>query len=85
MKTDKKDQIILYGTHWCGDTRRACRYLDEHNIHYQFIDIDEDHNGEKFVRDANQGSRSVPTIVFPDGTILTEPDERTLAKKCGIC
>lgn len=84
MKTNKKVQIILYGTHWCGDTRRACRFLDEHDIDYQFIDIDENKKGEEFVRNVNYGARSVPTIVFPDGTILTEPDERTLAKKCGI-
>lgn len=79
-----KKQIVIYGTRWCGDTRRTCRFLDENQIDYQFIDIDEDNKAETKVREMNSGDRSVPTILFPDGTVLTEPDERTLAKKIGI-
>jgi mycoredoxin len=82
MKKNKK--ILLYGTRWCGDTRRACRFLDENNIEYEFIDIDEDKKAEAFVRDVNEGARSVPTILFQDGSTLTEPDERTLAEKLGV-
>lgn len=80
----KKNKIILYGTRWCGDTRRACLFLDENDIQYEFVDIDENRKGEAFVRSVNEGARSVPTIQFQDGSTLTEPDERTLARKLGI-
>lgn len=79
MKRNKK--ILVYGTRWCWDTKRACRFLDEKNIDYEFIDIDEDKNAEAYVREVNKGARSVPTILFQDGSILTEPDEVTLANK----
>jgi len=72
------EQIIVYGTRWCGDTRRAVKILDGHNIDYEWVDIDKDPQGEKFVKETNQGNRSVPTIVFPDESILVEPSNKAL-------
>jgi mycoredoxin len=82
MKQTK--EILVYGTSWCGDTKRVRRFLDENSIDYRFIDIDQDKNAESVVREINEGSRSVPTIIFKDGSILVEPDEQTLAEKVGI-
>jgi mycoredoxin len=79
-----KTGIVIYGTRWCGETKRACLLLDDHQLEYQFIDIDQDKKGETFVRETNSGARSVPTIVFSDGSVLVEPDEQTLGKKLGI-
>lgn len=76
--------IVFYGVSWCGDCRRARRFLNEHGIEYQWIDIDHDNKGEEFVLKTNRGYRSVPTIVFGDGTILVEPSNNELAKKLGI-
>jgi len=76
------DQIILiYATSWCGDCRRARRFFDHHQIPYQWIDIDQNPEGEKFVRQVNRGQRSVPTIIFPDGAILVDPSNLQLAEK----
>jgi len=77
-------KIILYGTTWCYESRRARRTLDENNIEYQWIDIDEDAEGRKYVESVNNGYRSVPTIVFPDGSILVEPSTLELSRKLGI-
>jgi len=81
---NQQKKIFVYGTLWCGATKRARSFFEEHNIDYRFIDIDQDKNGERIVREVNEGSRSVPTIIFPDGNILVEPDENTLEKKMGI-
>ena len=75
------DKLIVYGTRWCGDTRRALRILDNEKINYQWIDIDKDKKGEEFVITTNQGNRSVPTIVFPDKSILVEPSNQELNEK----
>ena len=77
------DKIIVYSTDWCGDCRRAKRFLDEHQIAYENVNIDENSEGEQIVRKLNNGNRSVPTIVFPDGTILVEPSNIQLAEKLG--
>lgn len=73
--------IKVYGTTWCGDTRRSRAYLNAHQIAYEWIDIDQNTEGRRFVEETNHGNRSVPTIVFEDGSILVEPSERQLAAK----
>lgn len=78
------DQIIIYGTRWCGDTRRALRFFDQNNIPYKWIDIDQDKEASSYVEKVNNGYRSVPTILFPDGSLLVEPSTNQLAEKCGI-
>jgi mycoredoxin len=78
------DQILVYGTTWCGDTRRARRVFDENNIPYEWIDIDQDMQARKYVEEVNHGYRSVPTIVFPDGSMLVEPTSSELMKKLGL-
>lgn len=76
--------IKLYGTSWCGDTRRARAVFDQNNITYTWIDIDQNLEARKFVEQTNNGYRSVPTIVFPDGSILVEPSESKLRLKLGL-
>ena len=77
-------EIILYGNTWCGGSRRARLLFDEHHIPYCFIDIDKDEQAAKLVERLNHGYRSVPTIVWPDGSSLTEPSSDELAKKLGV-
>lgn len=73
--------LIVYAADWCGDCRRTRRFLTEHQIPFQWISIDQDKQAEKFVLSVNRGMRSVPTIVFPDGSILVEPSNAQLAEK----
>jgi glutaredoxin-like protein len=77
-------KITVYGTIWCGDCRRVRTFLDNKKIPFTFINIDQDKDGEKFVVKTNRGMRSVPTIVFEDGSILVEPSTKVLADKLGI-
>jgi mycoredoxin len=76
--------IKVYAANWCGDCRRTRRFLDRHKIPYEWINIDKDPQGEQFVLTTNRGMRSVPTIVFPDGSILVEPSDTELAAKLGL-
>jgi mycoredoxin len=82
MSETKK--IILYGTVWCGGSRRCRLLLERYSIPYQWVDIDQDNNAGRLVERLNRGYRSVPTIVWPDGSMLTEPSEEDLVKKLGV-
>jgi mycoredoxin len=73
--------IKMYVTTWCGDCRMAKRWFDAHGISYESINIEEDEKAAEYVTRVNRGYQSVPTIVFPDGTILVEPSTRELASK----
>jgi mycoredoxin len=80
----EKEMIILYGTTWCGGSRRSRLLLDRLGIPYQWVDIDQDENAGKLLESLNRGHRSVPTLVWPDGSHLTEPTEAELVKKLGV-
>jgi len=73
--------IKVYGTRWCGDCKRALRILNTRDFKYEWIDIDQDAEGEKLVKTTNHGNRSVPTIIFPDHSILVEPSNQSLIEK----
>ena len=77
----EEQTIKMYVTTWCGDCRMAKRWFDAHGIAYESINIEEDAKAAEYVARVNRGYRSVPTIVFPDGTILVEPGPRELASK----
>jgi mycoredoxin len=74
-------RIVVYGTTWCPDCIRAKRVLDKHSVRYDWIDISDNENARAYVEKVNHGNRSVPTIVFPDGSVLVEPSNTELEKK----
>lgn len=78
------EKIVMFSTGWCSDCHRAKHILDEYGIEYVNIDVDQDQAGMAFVKDVNGGKRIVPTIVFPDRTILVEPTNRMLTEKLGV-
>ena len=73
--------IKFYATTWCGDCVRSKAFLDEKGVEYEFIDIDKDDEARKYVEKVNKGMRSVPTIVFEDGSVLVEPSNEKLGEK----
>jgi mycoredoxin len=77
-------EIIIYGTSWCGGSRRARQLFDQHHIPFRWIDIDTDDKAAQYVESINHGNRSVPTIIWPDGSVLVEPSTEALAKKLGV-
>lgn len=76
--THVSDAITVYGTTWCGDCLRAKRLLDAQGVRYTWIDVDKHPEAEEAVLRLNRGMRSVPTILFPDGSVLVEPSNREL-------
>ncbi len=76
-----KDQITMYGADWCGDCRRSKRLMDELNVEYTMIDTDADVTAADKVIEINGGAKSIPVIVFSDGTHLTEPSDNDLKAK----
>lgn len=77
-------EITLYGAHWCPDCRRSKMFLGEHQIPYQWVDIEQDGEAEQFVVEKNGGKRIIPTILFGDGSVLVEPSNAELAAKLGL-
>ena len=76
--------ITLYGTGWCPDCKRSKQFFGEQRVPYHYVDIDQDAESMAFVERTNNGMRSIPTIIFPDGGVLVEPSNAQLAEKLGM-
>ena len=77
------ERVIVYGADWCGDTRRTLRHLDDKQVQYDYINIDDDREGEQKVIEFHKGKRRIPLveIATDDGTkSLSVPSDDELAK-----
>jgi mycoredoxin len=63
----------MYSTPWCGYCRRQKSQMEREGIAYTEIDIEADPTAADYVMQVNGGNQTVPTLVFPDGTALTNP------------
>ncbi|GAB2966581.1 MAG TPA: mycoredoxin [Actinotalea caeni] len=65
--------ITMYSTTWCGYCQRLKAQLGSAGIDYTEINIEEHPDAAAFVESVNDGNRTVPTVVFPDGSAATNP------------
>jgi thioredoxin reductase (NADPH) len=84
MENGQTPDITIYGAYWCPDCRRSKQFLGEHQIPYNWVDIEQDKAGEDYVLERNDGKRIIPTIEFANGSLLVEPSNAELAAKLGL-
>jgi len=77
-------KLKVIGASWCPDCKRAKTFLGQHRIEFHWVDMETDPTAQAEVERINDGKRIIPTIIFPDGSILTEPSNDELAEKLGI-
>ena len=65
--------VTMYTTPWCGYCVRLKKMMQIEGIDYAEVDIERDPAAAEIVMNANGGNRTVPTLVFADGTALTNP------------
>ncbi|MBK7456557.1 MAG: hypothetical protein IPJ46_23385 [Anaerolineales bacterium] len=73
--------IILYGHPTCPNLGPVKGLLTQSKVKFVYIDIHENGVAAAHVRAINSGNESVPTLVFPDGSTLTEPTVGELQAK----
>ena len=65
--------VVVYATWWCPFCSRLRQGLDAADVSYELIDVEDDVASAAFVESVNGGNRVVPTVLFPDGSTLTNP------------
>jgi mycoredoxin len=65
--------VTMYTTTWCGYCVRLKKMMQREGIEFAEVDIERDAAAADVVMQANGGNRTVPTLVFPDGSALTNP------------
>ena len=73
--------IMMYSTSWCPDCVRAKMVFKRFKVDFTEIDVDRSEEGYRVVVEHNHGVRIVPTIFFPDGSVLVEPSNMELKEK----
>ena len=65
--------VTMYTTSWCGYCVRLKKLMQREGIDFAEVDIERDEQAADRVMQANGGNRTVPTLVFADGSALTNP------------
>ena len=67
------ETLTMYSTVWCGYCRRLKSQMEREGIPFVEVDIEDDPGAADLVMSVNGGMQTVPTLVFPDGSALTNP------------
>ncbi|MFV1859290.1 MAG: FAD-dependent oxidoreductase [Anaerolineales bacterium] len=78
------DGIRVAGTLWSPGSHATKDFLARNRIPYQWLDIEANSEARQLVEATAQGGHHLPLVFFPDGEVLIEPDNRTLAEKVGL-
>ena len=73
----------MFTTEWCGYCQRLKSQLNRAGIGYREVNIEIEPDAAAEVERVNEGNRTVPTIVFPDGTAATNPSLAEVTKRLG--
>lgn len=65
--------VTMYSTVWCGYCRRLKSQMEREGIGYVEVDIEHDPEAADLVMSVNGGNQTVPTVLFADGSALTNP------------
>ena len=78
------EPIVVYTSSFCAHSWGVERFLKSNDISIKLINIDKDPQARQDLMAVNRGYASVPTLIFPDGTQLTEPSFGQIRDKLGI-
>ena len=84
MNESIKEEITLYSSNWCAHSVSVERFLARNDVPIKRISIDGDEIARQELIEINGGYASVPTIILPDGSKLTEPSFAEIRQKLGF-
>jgi mycoredoxin len=73
--------LTMYTTTWCAFCRRLKSQLARDGIEMAEIDIEQEPGAAEYVMSVNGGFQTVPTVVFPDGSALTNPSAAAVKQR----
>ena len=79
-----QSQLTMYTTVWCGYCKRLKVAMKASGISFTEVDIENDPAAADYVMKVNGGNQTVPTVVFADGTAMTNPTAKQVKEKLGL-
>jgi len=74
----KENGVVMYGTTWCGHCRQVKKALEGRGVDYAWVDVEKVKGAREEMLRLNGNDKRVPTILFPDGSVLVEPTSSQL-------
>jgi mycoredoxin len=71
----------MFTTPWCGYCRRLKNQLAREGIEIIEVDIEREPAAAEYVETVNGGYQTVPTVLFADGSTLTNPSVRAVKQR----
>jgi glutaredoxin len=71
------DKIKVYGADWCKDTKRTLALLDNLDVAYDYVDVEDDEQASRWVKEQNDGKERKPTVKIGE-RVLSVPDDGEL-------
>ena len=65
--------VTMFTTPWCGYCRRLKAQLQREDIGITEVDIEQRPEAADVVMAINGGNQTVPTVVYPNGSVATNP------------
>ncbi len=78
------DSLTIYSTQWCGYCHRLMKQLDREGVGYDVVDIEQVPSAAEYVMSVNGGNQTVPTVVFPDGSAMTNPSLKEVTARLAV-
>lgn len=75
------DRPIMFTTTWCGYCARLKSQLARAGVGYDEVDIEAHPDAAEIVAQVNRGNQTVPTLLFGDGSALTNPSVKQVSAK----
>jgi mycoredoxin len=66
-------RVTMYTTTWCGYCVRLKRGMERAGVEFDEVNIELDPAAAEYVMSVNGGNQTVPTLVLPDGQVMTNP------------
>jgi len=73
--------FTMYSTPWCGYCHRLKGQLDREGIAFDMVDIEQVPSAVQIVEEVNNGNQTVPTLVYSDGSAMTNPSLKQVKDK----
>ena len=73
--------VVMYTTTWCGYCKRLKRMMQDDGINFVEVDIETTPGTAEIVEKVNNGNQTVPTLVFTDGSAMTNPSLAKVKEK----
>jgi thioredoxin reductase (NADPH) len=76
--------LRVVGHRWSLRDHKVRSFLSRNHVPYRWLDIDGSEDALKLLKERNLTVGQLPVVLFPDGSVLPDPEPETLAEKVGL-